>query len=214
MSLKSPDRTFARCSRVAVVLPIIALCAPVAAQESAGMTSADLIAALKEGGHVVFIRHGSTEADYADQIDADMGDCSTQRTLSEAGWREAKEIGAAFARLEIQLGQVVSSEYCRASQTAELAFGNYEKTADLNFEPAEGIPTHRSRRCATMWRRIWVVFPDEGNTILVGHDDPFEAATGIYPEPMGVVFVIRPGEDGGFKVLGSIAPGDWSGIGG
>jgi len=29
-----------------------------------------------------------------------------------------------------------------------------------------------------------------------------------------VVFVIRPEGDGAFEVLGSIAPGDWSAIGG
>ena len=76
------------------------------------MAPADLVAALREGGHVGFVRHGSTESDYADQIDAVMGDCSTQRGLSEAGWREAREIGAAFERLEIPVGAVFSSEYC------------------------------------------------------------------------------------------------------
>lgn len=52
--------------------------------------------------------------------------------------------------------------------------------------------------------------PEAGvNTILVGHDDPFDAATGIYPEPMGVTFVIRPGGGGSFEILASIAPDAW-----
>ena len=51
--------------------------------------------------------------------------------------------------------------------------------------------------------------PGDGtNTIIVGHDDPFEAATGIYPEPQGVIFVIRPKKDG-FDVIGKVDPGDW-----
>jgi hypothetical protein len=55
--------------------------------------------------------------------------------------------------------------------------------------------------------------PPEGfNTIIVGHDDPFEAATGIYPEPQGVMFVLKPDGVGGFKILGHVEPQDWAGI--
>ena len=214
MSRTSPS--FTRSVRAAAILafPLLALGAPLEAQDGGGMAPADLVAALKEGGHVVFIRHGSTESDYADQIDAVMGDCSTQRGLSEAGWHEARGIGTSFERLDIPVGAVFSSEYCRGWQSADLAFGTYEKTADLNFEPAEAyseaqIETMRANVTPHLGR-----IPENGNTILVGHDDPFEAATGIYPEPMGVVFVIRPEGDGAFEVLGSIAPGDWSAIGG
>jgi len=52
--------------------------------------------------------------------------------------------------------------------------------------------------------------PAGKNVVLVGHDDPFEAATGIYPESMGVAFVIKPSGNEGFEILGSINPGEWS----
>lgn len=55
-----------------------------------------------------------------------------------------------------------------------------------------------------------VARPDEGlNTVLIGHDDPFEAATGIYPEPMGVAFVVEPDGAGGFTVLAAVAADAW-----
>ncbi|WP_420393585.1 hypothetical protein [Acuticoccus sp.] len=44
--------------------------------------------------------------------------------------------------------------------------------------------------------------------MVVGHDDPFEAVTGIYLEPMGVTYVLRP-SDGAVEVLGHITPGYW-----
>ena len=199
-------------STAVLAIPLLVLGSPGKAQEGGGMAPADLVSALREGGHVIYIRHGSTESDYADQIDAVMGDCSTQRGLSEAGWHEARGIGAAFERLEIPVGAVVSSEYCRGWQSADLGFGTYEKSSDLNFEPAEEytdaqIDTMRANVTPHLGR-----VPEDGNTILVGHDDPFEAATGIYPEPMGVVFVIRPKGDDGFEVLGSITPADWSAL--
>jgi hypothetical protein len=53
--------------------------------------------------------------------------------------------------------------------------------------------------------------PENGvNTVLVGHDDPFEAATGIYPEPMGVAFVVRPGDEGGFRILANLEADEWA----
>lgn len=176
----------------------------------ADMSTEDLVSALQEGGHVVFIRHATTESDYADQVTATMGDCSTQRTLSKEGWAEARALGQAFDRLEIPVGSVISSEYCRAWQTADLAFGYHEKSSALNFEPAE---EYSDAQISTMREQITpylsaIPAPNE-NTVLVGHDDPFEAATGIYPEPMGIAFVLLPKGDGDFDVLGSIPVDAW-----
>lgn len=177
------------------------------------MSAEALVEAMQDGGHVIFIRHGATEHDYADQIDATMGDCSTQRALSETGWHDARTIGAAFEFLNIPVGLVYSSEYCRAWQTADLAFGRYVQTSDLNFEPAE---EYTDAQFAAMRDRITphlATPPAPGfNTVLVGHDDPFDAATGIYPEPMGVVYVVTPTGDGQFEVLGHIAPDEWVGL--
>ena len=179
------------------------------------MSADDLVAALQDGGHVLYIRHASTESDYADQIDAVMGDCSTQRVLSEDGWAEARQIGAAFERLDIPVNEVISSEYCRAWQTAALAFGRYKKASDLNFEPDD---PYTDEQMAAMSERLTphlsTVPPEAANTVLVGHDDPFEAATGIYPEPMGVTYVLRPAGDGEFEVLGHIPLADWESVDG
>ncbi len=193
---------FSRLSRAAGAIAALWLAFPAAADDPAA-----LVEALRGGGHVVFIRHAATEADYADQTSAVMGDCATQRMLSEDGWRQAKAIGDGFERLGIPVGDVISSEYCRAWQTADLAFGRYEKTPDLNFAPAED---YTETQIAEMRDRVSPLLaraPEPGsNVVLVGHDDPFEAATGIYPEPQGVAFVLRPDSAGGFQVLGSIAP--------
>jgi broad specificity phosphatase PhoE len=162
---------------------------------------------------VIFIRHAATEREGADQVSAVMGDCATQRMLSEAGWRQARALGEAFRRLNIPVGEVISSEYCRAWQTADLAFGRYSKDAALNFEPAEDYTDAQKAAMRDRVRRLLSAAPLAGrNTVLVGHDDPFEAATGVYPEPMGVTWVIRPGGPQGFTLLGQIKPGDWRGL--
>lgn len=196
----------ALCTALIATMPVMT--------QAQDMPARDLVAAMQEGGYVIFIRHATTDVDFADQVTAEMGDCSTQRTLSEEGWDEAKNIGAAFELYDIPVGDVISSQYCRAWQTADLAFGRYEKTADLNFEPAEEYTEEQLQTMRENMTPHLSAVPSEGNTILVGHDDPFDAATGIYPEPMGVTFVIRPGGDGDFEVLGHIPPEGWKAQGG
>ena len=48
------------------------------------------------------------------------------------------------------------------------------------------------------------------NTIIIGHDDPFEAATGIYPEPQGIAFILQPDGGKSFKIIGSVLPSEWA----
>jgi hypothetical protein len=106
----------------------------------------------------------------------------------------------------------LSSQYCRAWQTADLAFGYHEETAALNFEPAEDysdvqIQAMRDRVTPLVMARMQA----GSNRVIVGHDDPFEALTGIYPEPQGVAYVLQV-RDGAIEVLGAIAPDAWPGM--
>ncbi|WJY22215.1 histidine phosphatase family protein [Fontisubflavum oceani] len=185
---------------------------PFAGNATENFTPQELVRTMQDGGVVIFIRHATTETDYADQVTADPLDCSTQRTLSEDGWHEAVQIGESFAYFDIPVGEVISSQYCRAWQTAWLAFGAYEMNPGLNFAPAE---EYTDAQIAEMREgMLGVMLPELAfgeNRILVGHDDPFEAATGVYPEPMGVTYVLRHDGQGGLQMLGHIIPDRWPG---
>jgi broad specificity phosphatase PhoE len=169
----------------------------------------NLIAKLQDGRNVIYFRHTQTETDYADQVTATMGNCATQRVLSQTGWNQAKNIGQAFDRLAIPVQKVYSSEYCRAWKTADLAFGSHEKTKALNFLPTEEFS---DEQMAEMKQKVWPLLTTQPtgkqNIVIVGHDDVFEAATGIYPEPQGIGYVLKPdGEN--FEILGAIGPSEW-----
>lgn len=187
----------------------LALCAPQVSQ-AAEQSVDTLIKQLQSGGLVLYLRHAKTEKDYADQITADPQNCGTQRSLSEAGWHQARTIGTAISHLNIPVGTVVSSQYCRAWQTADLAFGTYSKTPDLNFAKAETYTDAQTKNMRDHLLPLLTVTPPKGkNAVIVGHDDPFEAATGIYPEPQGVAYVLKSGSDGTFEILGHIDPDEW-----
>lgn len=58
---------------------------------------------------------------------------------------------------------------------------------------------------------LLTVAPASGkNTVLVGHDDIFEAATGIYPDPQGMAYVLTPDGNGGFTLQANLLPDEWA----
>jgi phosphohistidine phosphatase SixA len=196
--------------RIALTLsPLLALAATLPSAADQALPVPTLIEALQGGGHVLYIRHAQTEGDYADQVTADPANCATQRVLSRDGWAQAQHIGQSIVQWNIPVGEVLSSEYCRAWQTAELAFGGTTELAGLNFEPAED---YSDAQFTAMRDRVLplILAPLSGvqNRVIVGHDDPFEAVTGIYPEPQGVAYVLRVNGDE-VEVLGAIAPDAW-----
>ena len=162
----------------------------------------------QEGNKIILIRHALAPGT-GDPSGFRIDDCSTQRKLSAVGRREATQIGNSLRNHGVPIGSVISSEYCRAIDTAQLSFGEHKTNKALNFLPCEVCTesdnaTYRKRLLPLLSQSV-----DQGNNlVLVGHDDPFEAVTGIYPEPMGVLFIIKPKGSQDFNILGSIHPQD------
>lgn len=178
------------------------------------MNGKQLLDSLKQGGYVIYFRHAETEKDYADQVTAVMGNCSTQRTLSEYGWNQAKMIGEAFRKYSIPVADVIASQYCRAWQTADLAFGRHVKNGDLNFPKAEDYTDEQVADMKARLVPMLTKLPPQGeNTVIVGHDDLFEAATGIYPAPQGLAYVVKPDGNGGFELIANLLPEEWMKLG-
>jgi phosphohistidine phosphatase SixA len=119
--------------------------------------------------------------------------------LSEVGWQQSRTIGQAFQKSAIPVGEVIASQYCRAWQTANLALGKYVKNSALNFPKAEDYTPEQEAQMKAQLMPLLTAVPRAGtNTIIVGHDDVFEAATGIYPSPQGMAYVVRPDGKGSF----------------
>lgn len=178
-----------------------------------------LASALRDGGHVIYIRHAKTNKDWGDQVspELDLSDCSTQRRLSDEGKADAKQIGEGIKAAGIPVGDVISSDYCRAYNTADLAFGTYTKNSNLNFLPCVECTPKDYEEYAARVSPLLSAKPEAGkNTFLVGHDDPFQGVTmpvipenGIYPAPMGVAYVAKPLGDGKFDLVAKILPNQW-----
>ena len=181
-----------------------------------------LVSALRDGGHVIYIRHAKTTKDWGDQVSPalDLADCNTQRRLSTEGKADAKVIGEGIKAAGIPVGDVISSDYCRAYNTADLAFGTYTKNSKLNFLPCVECTPEDYKEYAARVAPLMSAVPETGkNTFLVGHDDPFQGVTmpvvptnGIYPAPMGVAYVAKPLGDGKFELVAKILPNQWEAL--
>lgn len=176
------------------------------------LTPPELLKELRMGGYVIYFRHAQTDRDYADQADKAMklNYCNTQRKLSAVGIQQAKDIGTAFRTNDIPVGLVLASQYCRAWQTADLAFGRHQQEPLLNFLPFEDYTEQQVQQMKQNLMPLLTAVPRQGtNSTIVGHDDLFEAATGIYPEPQGMAYVLKPDGRGGFVLIANVLPDEW-----
>ncbi|MBT9463198.1 histidine phosphatase family protein [Hydrogenophaga sp.] len=146
---------------------------------------------LREGGCVVLMRHAQTEPGVGDPPDFKLGECGTQRNLSEAGREQARRVGAAFTRERVKLDQVRSSAWCRCVDTAMLAFKQNTVWPPINsFFGGSGQDEQTRAVLAAVegWQA-------PRNLMLVTHQVNVTALTGEFLA-MGEVFVTRPGTQG------------------
>jgi phosphohistidine phosphatase SixA len=180
------------------LLVVLGLSAPSLADEAG-------IASLKAGGHVAMVRHGLTTPGSGDPLGFKLEDCATQRNLIDQGREESRKLGRLLRDRGIAVDRVLSSEWCRCIETAELiAVGKVEKASPLNN--LFGRPQNRAKQVEEM-RELIAKWNGPGTLLLVTHGATMGALMGINPETAaGVVLAPAPGTADGFRVVGRLSP--------
>jgi phosphohistidine phosphatase SixA len=191
-------RSFARLWGAFIAFVLLVFCFPtpgVAATEEAALWRA-----LDLRGHVALLRHAIAPGT-GDPPDLVVGDCSTQRNLSQEGRAQAERIGDRFRDNGIEAARVVSSQWCRCSDTAELlGLGAVEQLPILNsfYQRTE------RRKPQTEALNEWLAGQEIlGPLVLVTHQVNISALTGVFVAS-GELVVIRIAKDRKIEVLGSI----------
>src|SRR5262249_12829911 len=131
-------------------------------QESAIRDAKQLVESLRSGGYVVLVRHGATFTDQADTDPFNFANIAKQRNLHENGRDVATTVGAAIRQGGMPAGEVYSSKFNRAFETAVLAgFNDIEKTTDLTEGGLVVSPDENNRRAAAL-RKMLAQVPDRG----------------------------------------------------
>ena len=151
-------------------------------------------------GYVLLMRHALAPG-VGDPENFKLGDCSTQRNLSDQGRQDAREIGEWLKRRDIPILRVESSRWCRARETAELlGIGKVRanKNLDSLFEDADPIGDPQT---ANIRKRIVDHRQTRGLLVMVGHFVNVSAVTGVGLES-GEGVLVRANARGEIKVVG------------
>lgn len=160
---------------------------------------------LRQGGHVILVRHAQTEPGIGDPEGFRLEDCATQRNLSDVGRADARRMGEAFRSRAVPVAEVRSSRWCRCLDTARLAFGKVAPDPMLDSMFREDDQTGRPKVARVLDAISRHAGP--GNLVLVTHSQNIIALTG-QSVSSGEMLVLGPGSgSSGLRVLGTIAPG-------
>ena len=176
------------------MLPLLFLAVPPAAADGDWTL-------LSQPRAIVLLRHTSAPGT-GDPAGFTLGDCSTQRNRDERGRAQARALGEAFRTRGVAVGRVVSSQWCRTLETAQLAFpGRVEPDPAFNsfFANPRDEPQTTARALATL-----AGWAGPGVLVAVTHQVNITALTGVTPsEGAGVIVQLR---DGTPVVIGRLPP--------
>jgi phosphohistidine phosphatase SixA len=157
-------------------------------------------AAMARPGTAAIMRHALAPGT-GDPAELKVGDCSTQRNLDERGRAQARRIGAALRERGITFDRVLTSQWCRCRETAELLdVGPVEEFPALNsFFRDRSTRDAQTREART---RLMDLVPGE-KVMVVTHQVNISALTGE-PTASGEMLVLGIGAGGAVDVLGEI----------
>ena len=183
----------------------LALLAPAAALAQPATTpplrGAELLATLRAGGHILYLRHADTDHGQNDQRMTSVEDCTMQRNLSARGRDRARAVGEAIRALRIPIGAVIASPLCRTVETAAA-----QKSAAVR----EGgpLPPGSPGRFPALRALLSTPVAPGTNTVVVGHGYPYYTLVGGQYLSEGEADVVRPrGAD--FEVLARVDLDQW-----
>ncbi len=178
---------------------------------SAAMEDKDLASALRTGGFVIVMRHGSTFADQADTDPLNYENIAAQRNLDDKGKALAAAFGDALRKVGVPIGEVYTSQFNRAYQTAVLAgFKDTKKSVDITEGGLVVSPKENSRRAAAL-RKMASAAPNSGtNTIIISHKPNIIDAFGKdwFDIKEGEASIFKP-ENGSYVLVAKVQMDEW-----
>jgi phosphohistidine phosphatase SixA len=183
------------------LLCLLLCCGPARADDAS-----TLWAELRQEGRVALVRHAATSGGVGDPPGFRLDDCATQRNLTAQGRADARALGERFRRHAIDVGKVLSSQWCRCRETAEL----------MDLGPIEAAPTFnnafilrdRVDALTAGARAVIAAWTGPRVLVVVTHGANIRPLTGTDPGEGGLMVVVPDNTiAAGLRVLGRIPPG-------
>ena len=180
-----------------------------------------LVRELRNGGFVLFLRHGSLVPSTEDKVGTGewWKDCQNTRRVGPEVQTQMRAFSEALSRQRIAIHEVVSSEFCYAYDTgALLGVAPSQRTALLNdfktFGTGAQSPAILANYVAGIAQSLGKPTLPRANRILVGHALPpsiiHPALTSLI-EGHTAIFKVEAGNR--FHYITTLSPGQWQSIG-
>ena len=157
----------------------------------------NLLNQLEDGGKLIFIRHAYAPG-VGDPNNFALNDCSTQRNLNNEGREQAKYIGEFFKKNKIKIDKVLSSEWCRCKETAEIAFKDFYTNSFLNSFYSSKYAKNKEKQIE-MLNDYVKEFKSDKNLIFVTHYVLISEVLNYAPSSGEIVV-----SDKNFNIIGSV----------
>jgi len=200
------------------LVPVFRACAIVAALIIAGaggasaqsLSGSDLVAALKQGGYVIVMRHANSPQVRPEAAAAAPGNTRVERQLNENGHKTARAMGEALKALRVPIGTVLSSPTFRTLETVRDLQVGMPDTFNLVGDGSQGYEFSSFEDSARFMRTRAAEFPKPGtNTLIVTHLPNIESAFGDgFSVDEGEAVVFKPDGTNGTPV-GRIKIDEW-----
>jgi phosphohistidine phosphatase SixA len=189
---------------------VLALSATAASADS--LSGSGLVAALRDGGYIIVMRHPSSPFTAPDKGTANPDNTGLERQLDETGRKTARAMGEAMRKLRIPIAEVLSSPTYRALEAVKLAdLGKPRTVAELG-EGAKGMMANADA-ARSAWLRTKVAdAPRAGtDTIIVTHTPNLTGAFAGDAAGMaaGEALIFHPDGKGGSALVARIKIEDW-----
>lgn len=180
------------------------------------ITGQALLDELRRGGYILFFRHFHTDhtrwhedpikVRHAEMtVKGFLASCDQQRPLTDFGRRRARDVGSFIRQLNIPIGKVLSSPYCRAVESATLLAARAPDETPYGLVHRGGHLTYEMM--ARNVRPYLGEIPKPGtNTLIVAHRPQMDDIRFIEE---GECFVLKPLGNGKFNLVGTVYDSDW-----
>ena len=157
--------------------------------------------ALRSDDQVIALLRHAVAPGTGDPSNFTIGDCATQRNLSDEGREQAQRIGARFRANGVERAAVFTSQWCRCRETAVLL--DLGPVTDLTLLNSF-FRDYQRRDPQTQQLREWIAGQDAAEPlVLVTHYVNIAALTRVRPGS-GELVVVRLDDTGEISVLGTI----------
>jgi broad specificity phosphatase PhoE len=194
---------------------------PLSVNDEAFGLADGLIRELRNGGYVLYLRHGAVLPGSIDRLGpgAWWKDCQSTGRIGPEVQAQMRALAEALTRQRIAIAEVLSSEFCRAFDTAGLlGVAAPQRNAALNdfsaFTNTPQAPASLASYTAAIVQLLGKPTPPKTNRVLVGHALPptiIHPALSSLPESHTAIFKVEPGNR--FHYITTLSPGQWQWIG-